>query len=159
LQNCALHGGASETNGCRAKAGIERPNTRIEFWASLAHCPFMHSHENDMDELMSCRLDHTRKTVEPCCIVIFGASGDLTIRKLIPALYHLFKARQMPAEFCIIGFARREKTDESWRAELREGLEQFSRSKPVDDAVCSRRTSITAGATSANRRLTSNWRR
>ena len=59
----------------------------------------MHSNEDDMDELMTCRLDHTRKVVEPCTIVIFGASGDLTIRKLIPALYHLFKDKQLPKEF------------------------------------------------------------
>jgi glucose-6-phosphate 1-dehydrogenase len=43
-----------------------------------------------LDELLTCRLDFARKTVEPCSIVIFGASGDLTARKLIPALYHLF---------------------------------------------------------------------
>jgi glucose-6-phosphate 1-dehydrogenase len=94
----------------------------------------MHSTE-DMDELMTCRLDHVRKVVEPCTIVIFGASGDLTVRKLIPALYHLFKDKQMPPEFRIVGFARREKTDESWRAELRDGLNQFSRTKPVDETV------------------------
>ena len=84
---------------------------------------------------MECRLGGERKAVEPCSIVIFGASGDLTARKLIPALYHLFKEKQMPAPFRIIGFARREKTDDSWRAELREALDQFSRTKPVDDAV------------------------
>ncbi|TAK98699.1 MAG: glucose-6-phosphate dehydrogenase [Verrucomicrobia bacterium] len=86
-----------------------------------------------LDELMSCRLDVGRKAVMPCSVVIFGASGDLTARKLIPALYHLFLDKQMPASFRIIGFARREKTDESWRAELREALGQFSRTKPVDD--------------------------
>lgn len=92
--------------------------------------------ENEqLDELMVCRLNETRKTVEPCSIVIFGASGDLTARKLIPAFYHLFKEKQMPADFRIIGFARREKTDESWRAELRTALDQFSRTKPVDDKV------------------------
>jgi len=84
---------------------------------------------------MACRLNQARKTLEPCTIVIFGASGDLTARKLIPAFYHLFKEKQIPSEFRIIGFARREKTDDSWRAELREGLNQFSRTKPVDDAV------------------------
>lgn len=94
----------------------------------------MHSTE-DMDELMTCRLDQVRKIVEPCTIVIFGASGDLTIRKLIPALYHLFREKQMPADFRIVGFARREKTDESWRAELLEGLNQFSRTKPVERAA------------------------
>ena len=89
------------------------------------------------DELVSCRLDETRKPVEPCSIVIFGASGDLTARKLIPALYHLFKEKQLPPAFRIIGFARREKTDESFRIELREALNQFSRTKPVDDKVWS----------------------
>jgi len=73
--------------------------------------------------------------VEPCSIVIFGASGDLTSRKLIPAFYHLYKDGLMPAAFRIVGFARREKTDDSWRAELREALGQFSRTQPVDDAV------------------------
>src|ERR1041384_5253876 len=76
-----------------------------------------------------------RKPADPCSIVIFGASGDLTARKLIPALYHLFKEKQMPPSFRVVGFARREKTDDSWRKELREALEQFSRTKPVDDKV------------------------
>jgi len=80
-------------------------------------------------------LGETRKPLEPCSIVIFGASGDLTSRKLIPALYHLHKEKQMPPDFRVIGFARREKSNESWRQELRQALDQFSRTKPVDDAV------------------------
>src|SRR3989441_2914309 len=84
---------------------------------------------------MICRLDAGRKVVEPCSIVIFGASGDLTARKLIPAFYHLFLEKQMPADFRLIGFARREKTDVSWREELRQALDEFSRTKPVDDQV------------------------
>src|SRR5476649_1718755 len=76
-----------------------------------------------------------RKNLDACSIVIFGASGDLTARKLIPALYHLYKEKQMPADFRVIGFARREKSDDSWREELRTALDQFSRTKPVDDAV------------------------
>ena len=79
----------------------------------------------------------SRKPTEPCSIVIFGASGDLTARKLIPALYHLFAEQQMPSSFRVIGFARREKTDDSWRQELRAALNQFSRTKPVDDKVWS----------------------
>jgi glucose-6-phosphate 1-dehydrogenase len=71
----------------------------------------------------------------PVRIVIFGASGDLTARKFIPALYHLFKDNQLPPDFRIVGFARREKTDASFRAELREALEKFSRTQPVDDAL------------------------
>ena len=76
-----------------------------------------------------------RKALKPCTIVIFGASGDLTARKLIPALYHLCKDKLMPPAFRIVGFARREKTDESWRQELRAALDQFSRTKPVDEKV------------------------
>jgi glucose-6-phosphate 1-dehydrogenase len=75
------------------------------------------------------------KHFDACTIVIFGASGDLTSRKLIPALYHLFKEKQMPPSFRVVGFARREKTDASWRQELRTALDQFSRTKPVDDQV------------------------
>src|ERR1700733_7908241 len=91
--------------------------------------------QDQLDELMVCRLSESRKAVEPCSIVIFGASGDLTARKLIPALYHLHKDKQMPADFRVIGFARRDKTDDSFRAELRAALDEFSRTKPVDDKV------------------------
>jgi glucose-6-phosphate 1-dehydrogenase len=86
-------------------------------------------------EATVCHIGAQRRLSEPCSIVIFGASGDLTARKLIPAFYHLCKEKQMPANFRIIGFARREKTDESWRAELREALDKFSRTKPVDEQV------------------------
>ena len=77
--------------------------------------------------------DEARKLVDPCTVVIFGASGDLTVRKLIPALYHLFSETQMPSPFRVVGFARREKTDDSWRAELKEGVHAFSRTKTVDE--------------------------
>ncbi len=83
----------------------------------------------------SCRLGEARKSLDPCSIVIFGASGDLTARKLIPALYHLAKEKQMPPDYRVVGFARREKTDESWRQELRQDLEQFSRTHPIDQGV------------------------
>jgi len=66
--------------------------------------------------------------------VIFGASGDLTARKLIPALYHLFADGALPDPVRIVGFARREKTNESWREELKEGMRKFSRTK-LDEAV------------------------
>src|SRR5207247_5422358 len=81
---------------------------------------------DQLDELLTCRLDLRRKTAEPCTIVIFGASGDLTARKLIPAFYHLFREKQLPPPFRIIGFARRQKSDEGWRQELRAALDQFS---------------------------------
>jgi glucose-6-phosphate 1-dehydrogenase len=86
----------------------------------------------DLDELMICRLETQRRSVEPCTIVIFGASGDLTSRKLIPALYHLHEGDLLPKDYRILGFARSEKTDQSWRDELYEALTRFSRTKTLN---------------------------
>ncbi len=60
---------------------------------------------------------------DPCTIVLFGATGDLTHRKLAPALYRLAAEGQLPAEFAIVGFARREWDDQALRAELQKSLE------------------------------------
>jgi glucose-6-phosphate 1-dehydrogenase len=90
---------------------------------------------DQLDELLTCRLEFGKKSVEPCTIVIFGASGDLTARKLVPALYHLFAEKQLPSPVRIIGFARREKSHEAWREELKVALASFSRSKRVDSAL------------------------
>lgn len=88
---------------------------------------------NQLDELLICRIDTVRKAVEPCTIVIFGASGDLTSRKLIPALYHLYCSGQLPQPIRIIGFARREKSDESWRQEMHETVKAFIRPPDWDE--------------------------
>ena len=69
---------------------------------------------------------------DPCVVVIFGASGDLTRRKLIPALYALAHERLLPEHFAVVGVARREKTHESFREEMRAGAEQFGRFRPLD---------------------------
>ncbi len=69
-----------------------------------------------------------RSAAEPCTIVIFGATGDLTHRKLIPALYHLAADGELPTGVKIIGFARREKTDEEFRDGLEEVHQKVSRS-------------------------------
>lgn len=55
---------------------------------------------------------------EPCLIVIFGASGDLTARKLIPALYEQAQAKALPPQTIVLGVARSEKSDDAWRADL-----------------------------------------
>ena len=75
------------------------------------------------------------RTSDACAVVIFGASGDLTRRKLVPALYNLAWGRQLPGAFAVVGVARREKTDESFRAEMKEAVSSFSRRKPIDAAV------------------------
>lgn len=106
----------------------------FEILFCLGHVRAMPESEN-VTAAPTPRAAESRKPAEPCSIVIFGASGDLTARKLIPALYHLFKERQMPSSFRVVGFARREKTDDLWRQELRAALDQFSRTKPVDENV------------------------
>jgi len=72
---------------------------------------------------------------DPCIIVIFGATGDLTARKLVPALYNLTKEAQLPSQFACVGFARREKTNEVFRAEMKTAVSEFSRTKPLDEAI------------------------
>ncbi|HET6147989.1 MAG TPA: glucose-6-phosphate dehydrogenase [Polyangia bacterium] len=69
---------------------------------------------------------------EPATMVIFGASGDLTKRKLLPALYSLTRERLLPGRFAVIGYARRPLTDDAFRAEMRAGCEEFARRRPVD---------------------------
>jgi glucose-6-phosphate 1-dehydrogenase len=59
-------------------------------------------------------------------LVIFGASGDLTSRKLLPALYQLFRKQRLPADTRIIGFSRTPYSDQQWRAALAESTEKFS---------------------------------
>jgi glucose-6-phosphate 1-dehydrogenase len=75
----------------------------------------------------------SRAMPEPCSVVIFGATGDLTHRKLIPALYNLAADGDLPAGLSVVGFARRDKTDEAFRTELEEAARKFSRQTINDD--------------------------
>lgn len=70
---------------------------------------------------------------QPCAIVIFGATGDLTHRKLIPALYNIAADGELPAAVAVIGFARRPKTDDEFRAEMEEATRNFSRQTVRDE--------------------------
>ena len=79
----------------------------------------------------------SERTLDPCVVVIFGATGDLTAKKLLPALYNLKREGQLPTHFACCGFARREKTHESFRAEMKEAVGQHSRVKPIDENVWS----------------------
>lgn len=76
-----------------------------------------------------------KKIADPCVMVIFGATGDLTARKLFPALYNLAREGQLPGHFAVVGFARREKTHDAFRKEMLEAINEFSRSKPVDQEI------------------------
>jgi glucose-6-phosphate 1-dehydrogenase len=68
-----------------------------------------------------------RRRPEPCVLVIFGASGDLTERKLMPALYSLAFRRLLPERFAIVGVARTEESDDSFRDSMREAVERNTR--------------------------------
>ena len=67
------------------------------------------------------------KKAEPTIIVIFGGTGDLAKRKLIPAFYNLFLDNRMPDKFAIIGLGRTPLMDDDYRSKLKEGLNEFSR--------------------------------
>jgi glucose-6-phosphate 1-dehydrogenase len=75
----------------------------------------------------------SRSVPEPCSLVIFGATGDLNHRKLIPALYNLAADGNLPPSISVVGFARREKTDEQFRTELETAARKFSRQKINDE--------------------------
>jgi len=72
---------------------------------------------------------------EPSVMVIFGGTGDLSTRKLLPALYDLARQRLLPAAFAIVGIGRGEMTDAEYRAQLREAVAEHSRSRPLDEEV------------------------
>jgi glucose-6-phosphate 1-dehydrogenase len=68
-----------------------------------------------------------RAAAAPAVVVIFGASGDLAARKLIPALYNLFAGNLLQSGFAVLGTSRSKMSDDEFRASMREGVEKFSR--------------------------------
>lgn len=75
----------------------------------------------------------SRPMPQPCTVVIFGATGDLTHRKLIPGLYNLAADGDLPSALTVVGFARREKSDDQFRAELEQAARKFSRQSVQDE--------------------------
>ncbi len=72
---------------------------------------------------------------EPCAMVIFGASGDLTHRKLVPALYNLDYEHLLSANFSLVGFARRPLGDGKFQDGLHDGIDNYSRRRPADPKI------------------------
>src|SRR2546421_4292112 len=87
-----------------------------------------HPEQNPLREGLS-----ARAVPQPCTIVIFGATGDLTHRKLVPALYNLAADGDLPPAVEIVGFARRPKNDDEFRRELEEATRNFSRQTVRDE--------------------------
>ena len=78
-----------------------------------------------------------QKKPDPCSFVIFGATGDLTHRLVIPSLYNLEAGGLLPEKFCVVGVARKATSNDELRDSLMKGLRQFA-TRPVDDAVAKR---------------------
>ncbi len=76
---------------------------------------------------------HPKSTDVPCVLVIFGGAGDLSHRKLLPALYNLMVDKELPQKFAIVGFSLEHIDDEAYRKFARTGIEQFSRQKLDED--------------------------
>ncbi len=74
-----------------------------------------------------------QRSAEPCVVVIFGASGDLTKRKLLPALYSLVQQNLVASGFSIVGTARTPMTHDEFRASTKSALTEFSEHRPVDE--------------------------
>src|SRR5207244_12925355 len=70
-----------------------------------------------------------------CVLTIFGASGDLTKRKLIPALYNLALEKRLPERFAGVGYARSEMSQEEFRKKRREAVREVSRTGPTGESV------------------------
>ncbi|MDX6675123.1 MAG: glucose-6-phosphate 1-dehydrogenase [Solirubrobacteraceae bacterium] len=76
-----------------------------------------------------------RLPVHPTTLVIFGATGDLAKRKLLPALYNLAHEGSLPERFNLIGVSRSDKSDEEFQAEMRDAVEQYSRTQPNEQVL------------------------
>lgn len=76
----------------------------------------------------------TTRSMDPCILVIFGATGDLTGRKLMPSIYNLGKDGLLPSNFALVGFARRPKSHEDFRKEMKGEVSKYSRTQPLDQS-------------------------
>lgn len=70
--------------------------------------------------------------IPPCALALFGATGDLTRRKIVPALFSLATQKLLPKGFALVAFARRDKNDENFRGELRAATKEFAPKLPAD---------------------------
>ncbi|MFL6836274.1 MAG: glucose-6-phosphate dehydrogenase [Bradyrhizobium sp.] len=80
---------------------------------------------------------HVQKKPDPCSFIIFGVTGDLTHRLVIPALYNLAATNLLPDKFCVVGIARRGMSNDELTDSLMKGLHQFA-TRPVDHATAKR---------------------
>jgi glucose-6-phosphate 1-dehydrogenase len=73
--------------------------------------------------------------LEPCVLIIFGAAGDLTRRKLLPALYNLIREKALDERFAVIGYSRAQQSDQAFHQILHQAVAKYSRTQPLDEGV------------------------
>jgi glucose-6-phosphate 1-dehydrogenase len=78
-----------------------------------------------------------KRKPDPCSFVVFGATGDLTHRLVLPALYNLAAADLLPEKFCVVGVARNGMSNDDMRESLLKGLRQY-KARPVDETIAKR---------------------
>jgi len=78
-----------------------------------------------------------QRKLDPCSFIVFGVTGDLTHRLVIPALYNLAAADLLPDKFCVVGVARKGMSGDELRNSLLDGLHRFA-TRPVDEAIAQR---------------------
>ena len=76
-----------------------------------------------------------REKADPCTLVIFGGAGDLTKRKLIPAIYYLAAQKLLPDNFALLGVARDQNSDDGYRSMMRDAMSRSDEIHKVDDQV------------------------
>ena len=77
------------------------------------------------------------RNLEPCCFVIFGVTGDLTHRLVIPALYNLAESGLLPEQFCLVGIVRKQMSEDDLRQSLMEGLKKHA-TRPVKTEIAAK---------------------
>ena len=82
-----------------------------------------------------------KRSIPPTVMVIFGASGDLTARKLVPALFNLSLDHLLPENFFLIGYGRKHVSDDDFRSGLKKSLSSYSR-RPVNKDIWDKEISI-----------------
>jgi glucose-6-phosphate 1-dehydrogenase len=88
-----------------------------------------------MPKMETSLTDEAAKPAPPCVFVLFGATGDLTAKKIAPALYNLARDRMLGENLVVLGVGRRPKSDGQFRDEMLAAVRQYSRNQPVEEAL------------------------
>src|SRR5436305_11422923 len=94
-----------------------------------------HPQQAQQDEVNPLTEGLERLPVHPTTLVIFGATGDHAKRKLLPALYNLAHEGSLPERFNLIGVSRSDKSHEEFQGEMRDAVEQYSRTQPNEQVL------------------------